>query len=400
MESFEGKLAVVTGGGTGMGRELVVQLAAEGCSVATCDVNAEHDGGDGASAPRRRRPAGTRDHDAPAATCPTRRRSMRFRDEVVAQHDTDHINLLFNNAGIGGGGSFVDRRPRRSGTARSAICWGGVYNCCRGVRAAARRERRRATSINTSSVNGFWASLGPGIPHTAYSAAKFAVKGFSEALIEDFRVNAPHVKVAVVMPGHIGTDIVINSRRDARRRRARRHDRRRARRVREAAWAGEACPSTAMTDDDLRAMMKMMGEVPRQRPVTAARRRPIILDGVKAGEVAHPRRRRRPPAGRRSRCGPTRRGRLRPRRRPEPVRPKKGAPNKILNGQTSRLEVAMLTRLGRSVTASAASSAGRSSSAVRDREARRRRTRWRTRRSRGSRGASARPGGWRRAARG
>ena len=50
------------------------------------------------------------------------------------------------------------------------------------------------------------------MPHTAYSAAKFAVKGFSEALLEDFRLNAPHVGVSVVMPGHIGTDIVNNSR--------------------------------------------------------------------------------------------------------------------------------------------------------------------------------------------
>ena len=41
--------------------------------------------------------------------------------------------------------------------------------------------------INTSSINGFWASLG-GTPHTSYSAAKFAVKGFSEALIDDFKV--------------------------------------------------------------------------------------------------------------------------------------------------------------------------------------------------------------------
>ena len=50
------------------------------------------------------------------------------------------------------------------------------------------------------------------MPHTAYSSAKFAVKGFSEALIEDLRVHAPHVKVAVVMPGHVGTSIVANTR--------------------------------------------------------------------------------------------------------------------------------------------------------------------------------------------
>ena len=60
--------------------------------------------------------------------------------------------------------------------------------------------------MNTSSVNGFWAILGPGMPHTAYSAAKFAVKGFTEALLEDFRLNAPHVDASVVMPGHIGTE--------------------------------------------------------------------------------------------------------------------------------------------------------------------------------------------------
>ena len=55
--------------------------------------------------------------------------------------------------------------------------------------------------VNTSSVNGFWASIGPGVPHTAYCAAKFAVKGFTEALITDLSVNAPHIKCSVVMPG-------------------------------------------------------------------------------------------------------------------------------------------------------------------------------------------------------
>jgi short-subunit dehydrogenase len=65
--------------------------------------------------------------------------------------------------------------------------------------------------VNVSSVNGFWASLGPETSHTAYSAAKFAVKGFTEALVNDFRNNAPHLKASVVMPGHIGTNIALNT---------------------------------------------------------------------------------------------------------------------------------------------------------------------------------------------
>ena len=67
--------------------------------------------------------------------------------------------------------------------------------------------------INTSSLNGFWACLGPTVPHTAYSAAKFAIKGFTEALQVDLRLTAPHVKASVVMPGHIGTDLGPNSNR-------------------------------------------------------------------------------------------------------------------------------------------------------------------------------------------
>src|SRR5207237_5708824 len=67
-------------------------------------------------------------------------------------------------------------------------------------------------SVNPSSVNAVWASIGPRMPHTAYSAAKCAVKGFTEALITDLRLNAPHIKCSVVMPGHIGTSIPLNSR--------------------------------------------------------------------------------------------------------------------------------------------------------------------------------------------
>jgi NAD(P)-dependent dehydrogenase (short-subunit alcohol dehydrogenase family) len=63
-----------------------------------------------------------------------------------------------------------------------------------------------------AASTAFWASIGPHLPQTAYAAAKFAVKGFTEALINDLRINAPHIKCSVVMPGHIGTSIPLNTR--------------------------------------------------------------------------------------------------------------------------------------------------------------------------------------------
>src|SRR3546814_6338155 len=117
---------------------------------------------------------------------------MRFRDEVLAAHDTDHVNLVFNNAGIGGGGSFLTA-SREEWERTFGVRWGGVYNGSRAFLPLLVASDE-GYLVNTSSVNGFWASLGPGVPHTAYSAAKFAVKGFTEALLEDLRLNAPHVK--------------------------------------------------------------------------------------------------------------------------------------------------------------------------------------------------------------
>src|SRR5258705_5446667 len=74
------------------------------------------------------------------------------------------------------------------------ICWVGVYNCTRAF-LPMMLKAEEGHIVNTSSVNGFWASVGPRIPHTAYSAAKFAVKGFTEALITDLKINAPHIKM-------------------------------------------------------------------------------------------------------------------------------------------------------------------------------------------------------------
>jgi NAD(P)-dependent dehydrogenase (short-subunit alcohol dehydrogenase family) len=192
-----------------MGRELVRQLVAEGCNVAMCDVSAE------AMVETRQLCAADPSPQGPRITTHAvdvseESQVLRFRDAVAAKHDTDKVHLLFNNAGIGGGGSlFTNSRAQWERTFN--ICWGGVYLCTRAF-LPMMMQADEAHIVNTSSVNGFWASLGPAVPHTAYCAAKFAVKGFTEALISDLSVNAPHIKCSVVMPGHIGTSIVSNSR--------------------------------------------------------------------------------------------------------------------------------------------------------------------------------------------
>src|SRR5204863_9144859 len=194
---------------TGMGRELARQLVAEGCNVALCDISAETMAETKRLCESEKLPQGLR-VTTHVADVSIEDQLTRFRDEIVNQQATDKIHLLFNNAGIGGGGSlFTNTREQWERT--SGICWGGVYL---GVRTfLPLLVKADAGHIaNTSSVNGFWASVGMGVAHTAYSAAKFAVKGSTEALINDLRLNAPHIKCSVVMPGHIGTSIISNSR--------------------------------------------------------------------------------------------------------------------------------------------------------------------------------------------
>jgi NAD(P)-dependent dehydrogenase (short-subunit alcohol dehydrogenase family) len=207
MESFAGKLAIVTGGGSGMGRELVRQLAARGCSVATCDVHKDSvaqtvgmaQGESGGVVLISGHECDVADEAA----------VLRFRDEALAAHGADHVDLVFANAGTGGAGSFL-ADPREQWERVFAVNFWGVYYTARAFMPLLVASPE-GVFVTTSSVNGFWASIGPGIPHTAYSTTKFAVKGFTEALIEDLRVNAPHVRAVLVMPGHVATNIVGNS---------------------------------------------------------------------------------------------------------------------------------------------------------------------------------------------
>jgi NAD(P)-dependent dehydrogenase (short-subunit alcohol dehydrogenase family) len=277
VDSFEDKIAVITGGGTGMGRELARQLAVAGCHVAMCDVSEENMAQTKALC----------EDDAGAkvritthlADVSDEKQVLAFREQVMQEQNTDCVHLVFNNAGIGGTGSMI-ADERESWERTFNVCWYGVYY---GTRAFLPLlvSAEEGHLINTSSVNGFWASIGPDIPHTAYSAAKFAVKGFTEALVTDLRLNAPHVNVSVVMPGHIGTSIVINSGRilgtdpkemsDADLAEAREN------------LLARGLDVANATNEQIRQALVMQGEMFRDAaPMTASDAAKVILDGVRA----------------------------------------------------------------------------------------------------------------------
>jgi NAD(P)-dependent dehydrogenase (short-subunit alcohol dehydrogenase family) len=276
---YAGKLAVVTGGGSGMGRELTRHLAAAGCSVAACDWHADAVT-ETAAVAQADAPPGVRvtSHACDVSVEP---QVLRFRDELLEAHGRDHVDLVFANAGIGGGGSFVSS-SREEWEHTFAVDWWGVYYCARAFLPLLIASGG-GVLVNTSSVNGLWAALGPGMPNSAYAAAKFAVRGFTEALIEDLRTNAPQVRVAVVMPGHVGTDILDNTRRahgqpgpedlsDAELAKAR-------------AWLSQARLLADGASDEIvrRLLARLATDFRDKAPLSASDAAAIILDQVRAG---------------------------------------------------------------------------------------------------------------------
>jgi NAD(P)-dependent dehydrogenase (short-subunit alcohol dehydrogenase family) len=284
MDSLNGKLAVVTGGGSGIGRELVRQLAAAGCSVATCDLNPDTVAVTAATAWAAAPPGVA----VTGHTCDVSDEAQvqRFRDELLEQHASDHVDLVFSNAGVAGGSSFV-KDSRQEWERTFAINWWGVYFCARTFLPLLIASGD-GVLVNTSGVAGFWATAGPGTPPiTAYSTSNFAIKGFSEALIEDLRSNAPQVRVVVVMPGQVNTDIALNSRRalglpeweqlsDA-------ELLEQIPDIGRAILIGMGLLAEDFSADDLRRAIPRMRDELQGKGFTAAQAATVILDGVRSG---------------------------------------------------------------------------------------------------------------------
>jgi len=264
-----GKVVVVTGGANGIGRALCEAFHRAGAAkviVADLDIAGAQ--------------AVAASVDGAAFKCDV----GQEKDIVHVIEETERkfgpIALFCSNAGIGGGGSlFTNSREQWERTFN--ICWGGVYL---GVRTflPMLMKADEGHIVNTSSVNGFWASIGMGVSHTAYSSAKFAVKGFTEALINDLRLNAPHIKCSVVMPGHIGTSIVSNSRKVLSGSDSERLSENEILGARQR-LKGMGIDTAGMSDEDIQKIALDRARSFRdEAPTSAAAAARIILDGVKA----------------------------------------------------------------------------------------------------------------------
>lgn len=195
---LDGKVAVVTGAAGGIGRAVARSLAKRGCNVALADIN--DDGLDqtarliGNSVRVTRHHLDVADPDAVAA----------FPAAVKAAHG--HVDVVVNNAGVALGGRF-DQLTEAEFDWVVGINLHGVVRMSRAFLPLL-KERKAAQLVNLSSLFGLIAPPG----QTAYAAAKFAVRGFSEALRNELLATHSSVGVTVVHPGGIKTDIAQNAR--------------------------------------------------------------------------------------------------------------------------------------------------------------------------------------------
>ena len=198
MQGFAGKVAVVTGAGSGMGAELAVQLGRHGASVAISDVDTE-----GLAVTEGRLKAIGAPVKSDRLDVAERESFLLYADDVKKHFGK--VNQIYNNAGIAFSGDIEVTQFKDIERVMDVDYW-GVVN---GTKAFLPHLIASGDGhvINTSSVFGLFAVPG----QAAYNSAKFAVRGFTEALRQEMILAGHPVKVTSVHPGGIKTAIARNS---------------------------------------------------------------------------------------------------------------------------------------------------------------------------------------------
>ncbi|HQV80672.1 MAG TPA: SDR family oxidoreductase [Agitococcus sp.] len=197
MKNLEGKIVVVTGAGSGIGRALALQLAAQGAQLALCDINETNlqKTVEIASA------HGVKVYSA-AVDVSKRDAFQTFADNVARA--LGNASVIINNAGVALSQN-VEGMDRKDFEWVLNINFWGVVNGCEAFLPQL-RQQKDAHIVNISSIFGII-----GVPsQSAYNASKFAVKGFTEALRQE--LNGSNIHVTCVHPGGIKTNIARNAR--------------------------------------------------------------------------------------------------------------------------------------------------------------------------------------------
>ena len=184
-----------------MGRYLAVLLAKDGADIVACDVNKETL--DETVEMLRKHNVSVSSHLLDVAD---KEAIEALPQKVVDQHGK--VDLVFNNAGVSTGKHFKDMEEENWDWVMD-INLHGVINSTRAF-IPHLKDRPEAAIINTSSIFGMVAVPG----QTVYHATKFAVRGFTESLALEMAETNENLQVHCVHPGHIGTNIVANSRMD------------------------------------------------------------------------------------------------------------------------------------------------------------------------------------------
>ncbi len=201
MKDLNGKVAVVTGAGSGIGRALAIQLASAGAKLALCDINLK-----GLNETKQLLKV---QNDKGKINLYQLDVSQKeeidvFTAQVISDFGT--VDLVINNAGVSSSGRVHELTYDTLEWTININLWGVIYITKTFLPYLL--QRPEATIVNISSVYGLM-----GIPgQAAYCASKFGVRGFTEALRQEYYNS--NISVIVVFPGGVKTNIARNSKAD------------------------------------------------------------------------------------------------------------------------------------------------------------------------------------------